>query len=599
MAPYPKKESIVSSDDDTASNPSSDDEPTLRSSPTVPSSPTKRSNMATDDGKDGNTLHNGEYRSSPTKTTSSLQEQHRRRDPLSTVTSPDLEYCEDLVVATAIYETATDDGSNEGYLPTCVEYDPDSKPFYRIVFYRRMICMVFVVIGVLIGTVIGAIKMTSSDDTDLKNENEWMRPEIESYLSTSTIDELSVTDEAYDMALKWMMMVDPLRNEFAASSSYTGDHLFQRFIMAYFYYATSKDAEWAYCAPPQINDKSTCSYQYSIRGKFQGAVTEQHIASRWLSDTPSCTWAGVACNESNEVESISLDSFKLTGVFPNGMLYLSSLKGLMIGDSNLKGPLPNDIVSRLPNLENMMLDQNQFTGTIPEQWFLDIKASSTTSPKLQKLILSNNQLSGTIPSDFNLFRNLTVLSLTTNQFHGTIPESIFAETIEYILISNNQLTGTISKVIGKCSKLEFLAVNDNQLNGTIPTEIGKLKTTHNIEVKGNMLTGPIPDEIYRLSDLFFLDVSENQLNGTIKSNIGRNFPMMEYLRLDSNQFSGTIPTQISTMRLLKEFTYENNLFTGTIPNELCHFASNEKCCTTYDCCTVNGEECSSSSGLNL
>jgi hypothetical protein len=205
----------------------------------------------------------------------------------------DLEYCEDLVVATAVHENTTED-SDDGYLPTCVEYDPDSKPAsYRSVFYRRIgYCFCGAVLMIIV-----AIVLAVSRSKSVNTETEWMREEVRTVIGMKS----ELQEDPYRKALNWMMYHDPIRQNLHKEDS----NFLQRYIMTYFYFATSVDGEWAYCAPPQENDEPTCLYQSDV--SWTEITTNSRVpktASRWLSDLPTCNWAGVQCNENNQINQL-------------------------------------------------------------------------------------------------------------------------------------------------------------------------------------------------------------------------------------------------------------------------------------------------------
>jgi hypothetical protein len=531
----------------------------------------------------------------------------------------DLVYCEDLVVATAVYEHAKDESDDGGYLPTCVEFDPDSKPaLYKSIYYRRIAYAVCVMLFVIVVATTVAVKRFKSESI---NEMEWMREEVETIVGT----QVELQDEPYRKALNWMMYNDPLRQ-----SLFQGDSTFvQRYILTYFYFATSVDAEWAYCAPPQEGDESTCSYLLDVSWKDITHSKGQFDGHRWLSDTHTCEWAGIECNEDNQITALlfgtllqnyiyiyfagievqyiltivvcfvlynffllkcRIDAFKISGVFPKGLYFLSTLTSLTLADGTLHGPLPADIISRMPQLKELRLTLNQFTGPIPQQWFDDAMLLPTPS-QLFDLHLGYNMLSGVIPSDITAFDNLQLLTLKDNQLNGTIPEQIFATmtNLTVVDVSVNHLTGTIPNNVGQLVNLVQLNLNGNKLRGTIPSSINSsYESLNELNVGSNDLTGELPREVYDLNHLIRLDISNNRINGTIKSIIGRSFPKLKYLLINSNYMGGSLPIQIGYMKKLEEFVFIDNAFTGLLPDGLCKFVS-EKCCRI--CCTVDGAEC--------
>ncbi|XP_014496244.1 leucine-rich repeat receptor-like protein kinase PXC1 [Vigna radiata var. radiata] len=79
------------------------------------------------------------------------------------------------------------------------------------------------------------------------------------------------------------------------------------------------------------------------------------------------------------------------------------------------------------------------------------------------------------------------------------------------------------------------------------------------------LRGPI-DSLSSLVYLRFLDLHENRLNGTLYPLL--NCTSLELLYLSHNDFSGEIPRQISSLRLLLRLDISDNNIRGPIPNQV-------------------------------
>ena len=595
--------------------------PSAHDSLTDPSlSPVRKDNGKTPDVFAGMSLMDATQHLSPTKgketddpkenrnaTASSPNASPRRRHQRNT---NDLEYCEDLVVATAVYDNMTVDSDGDGYMPTCIEFDPDSKPAeYRNAFYRRMFYVFCIVVMLLIGVIVFAVKWTNRN----QNEMEWIRQEVETLLGS----EVKLLDASYRKALDWMMYQDPLRMDLGTRSN-VDSGLFQRFILAYFYFATSIDAEWVYCAPAKDGEESQCSY-LPFDSEMEPLLRKR--GNRWLSDSDACEWTGVHCNANKEIEDLSVstfpnagilfiflwrtnnhtsfpltDSFKLSGTFPDGIQYLSALTTLNLIDSNLKGPLPPNIILHLPQLTSLRLNLNQFTGSIPSQWFVNDYPTSSgiSSPSLVTLELNMNLITGTIPPEMAVFRNLRALNLDNNRFEGTLPNEVMGgmPSLTSLQVSMNNLNGTIPRTIGQLTNLHQLTLTSNKLDGTIPSEIGMLKESlRDLEIGSNDFSGELPNEFYELTWLSHLELGMNRFNGTLKPTIARSFPSMTILKINQNEFTGSIPDQMETMPNLKVFIFSDNDLTGTIPEGLCLFVS-ERCCRV-SCCTVDGDDCPS------
>lgn len=88
-----------------------------------------------------------------------------------------------------------------------------------------------------------------------------------------------------------------------------------------------------------------------------------------------------------------------------------------------------------------------------------------------------------------------------------------------------------------------------------------------IRLDENNLTGVIPSEISKLEYLTSLILSRNNLSGSIPSNIG-GLINISTLYLNSNQLSGNIPPEIGNLTQLADLRLDFNSLSGIIPNSL-------------------------------
>ena len=88
---------------------------------------------------------------------------------------------------------------------------------------------------------------------------------------------------------------------------------------------------------------------------------------------------------------------------------------------------------------------------------------------LKRLILNHNQFTGSIPPELGNLANLGYLSLGSNQLTGTIPPELsYLANLRYLSLRYNQLTGTIPPELGYLAKLGELGLSGNQLTGCVP-----------------------------------------------------------------------------------------------------------------------------------
>ena len=94
-----------------------------------------------------------------------------------------------------------------------------------------------------------------------------------------------------------------------------------------------------------------------------------------------------------------------------------------------------------------------------------------------------------------------------------------------------------------------------------------IKTTTSLKLQTQQLSGSIPSEIGNLTNLTHLQLNHNQLTGEIPPEIG-NLTNLTYLHLSSNGLTGTIPPEIGNLTNLSRLYLSENQLTGSIPPEI-------------------------------
>jgi hypothetical protein len=143
-----------------------------------------------------------------------------------------------------------------------------------------------------------------------------------------------------------------------------------------------------------------------------------------------------------------------------------------------------------PETEVLDLARNgELSGVIPEELF----AVST----LRSIDLGNNILFGPFPAEFALLTRLESLDLRNCFFSGVLPTELglLTELRRLDIFLNAPLQGQIPSEFGLLTKLEVLVLADNAFSGMIPTELGSISTLQEMQLGRNGLTGAMPDEV--------------------------------------------------------------------------------------------------------
>ncbi len=176
--------------------------------------------------------------------------------------------------------------------------------------------------------------------------------------------------------------------------------------------------------------------------------------TNWLSDKPVSDWYGVTV-VNNRVREISLRNNNLSGSLPQS---IENLENLYLVDLAANGitDLPDDL-GNLP-IEVLNLGGNQLT-TFP----IAIKKFTN----LKTLFLDQNQMTGTLPEELNHLTNLTRLNLNLNEFSGEFPSIRDLSLLEYLYMTDNQFTGDLSEKLPSSGKLFEFYCDNNKFTGSI------------------------------------------------------------------------------------------------------------------------------------
>ncbi len=314
---------------------------------------------------------------------------------------------------------------------------------------------------------------------------------------------------------------------------------------------------------------------------FGGTGWKQN--TNWLKPgKPINTWKGVRLNTQGCVNSLILDSNKLSGNLYDPLL--PNLKTLSLMFNDIQGSLPDFV--NLPLLDTLILTDNKLSGNLvdfqnlPRLVYLDVGLNKLTGgvpdfskmplleilniydnlltgpipnfskvPVLGQLWADGNQLSGEIP-DFDKIPEMASMYLTRNNFSGKLPLFSHIPKIQFLDASFNQFTGSLPN-FSNLPTIYILGFSNCNLSGEVPDfNFPKIMSLY---LRNNNFSGSIP-RFSKLKNLFFLELGGNKLTGSIPD--FADLPELNSVWLYKNQLSGPIPNT----PFIKWFHYWNNNF---------------------------------------
>ena len=202
--------------------------------------------------------------------------------------------------------------------------------------------------------------------------------------------------------------------------------------------------------------------------------------------------------------------------FPEFLCGLESLVDMDLS-FNAIASLPNAI-SKLRNLERLVITNNRLTGSLPETFVellnlkeVDIRYNSLSSidilarlPKVEQISADHNAVS-VCESGFTKIRILRLNSNPVTKFEilNAVP------TLTTLILSNAKLAHIPDAAFDKMPNLVKLVLDKNHFV-SLPVHIGKLRKLEHFSIARNALNS-LPAEIGCLTELRFLDVRENNL----------------------------------------------------------------------------------------
>ncbi|XP_038979576.1 receptor-like protein EIX2 [Phoenix dactylifera] len=258
---------------------------------------------------------------------------------------------------------------------------------------------------------------------------------------------------------------------------------------------------------------------------------------------------------------LDMSSNNLSGVFPESLGQLSTLRTLNVSHNSMTGKLPTSL--RGQQYGFIDISSNNFNGRLP-----DLDPS-----RLSVINLSNNSFEGPIPLSFARAMELNFLLLSDNYINGSIHPFICNLTNLVVLdLSNNNLSGRLPN----CWHKSKLGIVDSQQDNMLGHSQGSMAGPINLQslhMRNNSLSGDLPLFLRYCKQLATLDLSENKFSGNLPLWIGESFVQLRVLSLRSNFFSGNIPEQLSYITSLQVLDLACNNFSGVLPPSFGKFSA--------------------------
>ncbi|KAK1435261.1 hypothetical protein QVD17_01022 [Tagetes erecta] len=358
----------------------------------------------------------------------------------------------------------------------------------------------------------------------------------------------------------------------AESSQLTGllsDHIQKFSSLQYLYLSNNKlngigEKVWQL---PELQTLDISSN--SLKGTISEYIGTTQIMTVDLSNNP-LEGVSLEAHMSNlsSIEYIDLSSCKQGPHFPKWIQRLKFLTSIDISNNGILDTIPEEFWNMWPSqLRYLNLSSNKISGKITD-------LLSNFSPDSPIIDLSANNLSGPI---MNVPSSLPTLDLSRNKFSGEISFLCQVDgSFSFLDLSHNLFTGQIPDCLWHFKKLKVLSLGHNNLSGRLPSSIEYLISLEVLYLYNNNFTEEFPSSLKKCSKLTFLDLGANKFSGYMPVWIGEKLPELYALNLASNNFFGTIPSQLCQLVHLQILDLSVNNLYGSIPSCLNNLTSMAK-----------------------
>ncbi|KAJ8646808.1 hypothetical protein MRB53_008556 [Persea americana] len=190
--------------------------------------------------------------------------------------------------------------------------------------------------------------------------------------------------------------------------------------------------------------------------------------------------------QSNPLQELNVRDNQITGIVPQSLISLPSLKKIVFANNLLQGEMPS-FPKSVESDVNQTGTINRFCLSSPGKCDSRVDALLSVAKNLNYPVKLAADWQGNDPCN-NWVEitcnggNITVINFKKMGFAGTIsPDFVLFTSLQKLLLADNNLTGSIPPEIAKLPKLLELDVRNNKISGKVPSFNGNVK----VETDGN------------------------------------------------------------------------------------------------------------------
>ncbi|GLU18408.1 hypothetical protein SLE2022_347120 [Rubroshorea leprosula] len=255
-----------------------------------------------------------------------------------------------------------------------------------------------------------------------------------------------------------------------------------------------------------------------------------------------------------KLQYLYLSSFGLSE-FPNFLRESSDLVVLDLSNNKIEGQIP-EWMWKVGNdtLEYLNLSHNFLMALEQIPWrnirTLDIRSNMLQGAfpvppiKMIYLLISNNHLSGEISSELCKANSLEILDLSHNNLSGMIPNCLpdLSKNLLVLNLQANRFHGIMPSKFPKGCILQNFNLRANQMEGLLPRSLVNCRMLEVLDMGNNNIKDRFPYWLESLPKLQVLVLMSNKFHGFVhNTKANSSFPKLRVLDLSNNNFVGPLP----------------------------------------------------------